>query len=206
MATPADTSPFPLRAMDIHEAPERFHHHEGTALMTLKLHGRSIIWNALQHRLFVILEASCAKMMSGTLLVVVTLSTVRDATCGGYVFLITSLVFMPLLKALDLIAQLYLRILKLESAGTRFFYDELELMNVSLKLIRQKLALLAGKSRIEILKLLRNPKHLRNTPTYFQKHVIDVHRDYTPYGEGQIKAITHFMGGLQEHRAAPRPR
>lgn len=179
MVTSAAMSSLPLRLMDIHEAPERFHHHGGTALMTLKLNN-PVTRNSLQYRFFIVLEAGCAKVMSATTLAAVVLTAVRGAARGGYVFLVASLLFVPLLKALNLIVKLYLRLLKLKSAQLRFADADLDVIELCLKTLSKKLPLLARESWAECLQLLRNFKQLNHAPTYFSNYRAHIQQIVNP--------------------------
>ena len=179
MATPADTSPFPLRALAKREPPEHLHHHWSTTLMTLKPH-IPITRHSLQYRLFVVLEASCAKMMSATTLAAVVLTAVRGATRGGYVFLVASLLFVPLLKALYLIVKLYLRLLQLKSAQFRFAYADFQTIELCLKTLSKKLPLLARESWAQCLELLRDLKRLNHAPAYFSNYRAHIQQIVNP--------------------------
>ncbi|MGP9665975.1 hypothetical protein ACT3TY_15300 [Halomonas sp. AOP22-C1-8] len=179
MATPAFISPLPLRALDIHKAPERFHHHGGTALMTLKLND-TVTRDSLQYRFFIVLEAGCAKVMSATTLAAVVLTSVRGATRGGYVFLVASLLFVPLLKALYFIVKLYLRLLLLKSAQLRFTHADFQSIELCLKTLSKKLPLLTRESWAECLQLLRNFKQLNHAPAYFSNYRVHIQQIVNP--------------------------
>lgn len=134
----------------------------------------------LQYRLFVVLEASCAKMMSATTLVAVVLTAVRGATRGGYVFLVASLLFVPLLKALYLIVKLYLRLLHLKGAQLRFADADLEVIELCLKTLSKKLPLLARESWAQSLELLRDFKRLNHAPAYFSNYRAHIQQIVNP--------------------------
>ncbi|MGP5308076.1 hypothetical protein [Vreelandella alkaliphila] len=179
MAAPATTSPLPLRDLELNKAPERFHHHRSTALMALKLN-HSLTRDRLQYRFFIVLEAGCAKVMSATTLAAVVLTAVRGATRGGYVFLVASLLFVPLLKALYFIVQLYLRLLKLKSAQLRFADADLDIIELCLKTLSKKLPLLAGEDWTQCLELLRNFKQLNHAPAYFSNYRAHIQQIVNP--------------------------
>ncbi|MBL1266272.1 MAG: hypothetical protein COA87_000610 [Halomonas sp.] len=179
MVTSAAMSSLPLRVLELNKAPERFHHHRSTALMALKL-DNPVTRDSLQYRFFIVLEAGCAKVMSATTLAAVVLTAVRGATRGGYVFLVASLLFVPLLKALYFIVQLYLCLLKLKSAQLRFADADLDIIELCLKTLSKKLPLLARESWAECLQLLRNFKQLNHAPAYFSNYRAHIQQIVNP--------------------------